>query len=171
METDDVLLHICNKMGNFGIILKAAKYLYENESKSKNLCLIAVLFLKYLAAHSFSSQSDSFNTSSDGLSLIVEDVKNGIDKSETDLYVDGVNFCQQIIRKALLTATEEDTFAICEVLNWVNSCFYLTKKENPIQNEIYKTFYTPSYSLPSLNTLSAIKDYFEICASYTSKYT
>lgn len=171
MDTDHVLLKLCNNIGNFGIIYKAAKYLYENESKSKHLCLIAVLLLKYLAAKNLPAQCESFNTSSDGLlnSLIVEDIKNDEDKSDTDMYLEGLTFCQKIMRKALLTAGPEDMFAICEVINWVNTCFYLTKRGNQIELDIYKTIYTPEFCVPSFKAFSTIKELFDTCATFSGE--
>lgn len=168
MDTDYVLLKLCDKIGNFGLIYKAAKYLYENESKSKHLCLIAVLLLKYLAAKNLLTQGESFNTSSDGVlnSLIVEDIKNDEDKSDADTYLEGLTFCQKIVRKSLLTAGSEDIFPICEVINWVNSCFYLTKRDNSIQSYIYKTIYTPEFCVPSFKVFSAIKESFDTCTSF-----
>lgn len=170
LDTDYVLLKICDKIGNFGLIYKAARHLYENESKSNHLCLITVLLLKYLAAKNLGAQGESFNTSSDDiLNSSVEDVKNDEDKSDTDLYLEGLTFCQKVMRKALLTAGSEDVYAISEVINWVNSCFYLTKRDNPVQPDIYKTIYIPDCCVPSFKVFSTIKESFDTCTTFTGK--
>lgn len=168
VDTDYVLLKLCDKIGNFGVIFKAAKHLYENESKSQHLCLITVLLLKYLGARNWSIQGESSNTSSDGLlnSLSDEDVKNDEDKSDTDMYLEGLTLCQKITSKALLTAGSDDFFAVCEVNNWVNCCFYLTKRDNPVLSNIYKTIYVPQFCVPSFRTFSVIKESFNTCTTF-----
>lgn len=171
LDTDYVLLKICDKIGNFGIIFKAAKHLYENDSKSEHLCLITVLLLKYLAAKNLGALGESFNTSSDGiLNSSIEDVKNDEVKSDTEMYLEGLIFCQKVVRKALLTARSEDVFAICEVINWVNSCFYLTKRDNQIHPDIYKNIYIPDCCVPSFKVFSTIKESFDTCTTFTGKY-
>lgn len=172
LEKDYVLVKLCDRMGHFDMIIKAAEHLYLNEMNSKNLCLIAVLFLKYLTTKNSCRPCESFNESSDGLlsPLYMNDLKKEEDKSETDTCLEGLNLCQKIVSKALLKAGEDDILAIQEVVNWVNTCYYLTKRDNPIQDQLYKNFYTPDSCIASFNTFSTIKEVFEICTAFVGKY-
>lgn len=47
---DTVLLNFCDKAENFNVILQSSELIYDRSSNSQNLCLIAVLILKYIGS-------------------------------------------------------------------------------------------------------------------------
>lgn len=152
-------------------MLKVVQYLNANESAVRNLCLIAVLFLKRLSNQDTSHLGNSFDESE--LDLMCPNITAVTltvrDKHEIDLLRDGLQVCQAIVTKALLQADEDEKFATFEVANWLNCCYYLIRRDNQLQNELYPNFYKPDYCIPSSDTFSRIKQCFDLCTNFVGK--
>lgn len=173
LDKDYILVELSGTIGKFDVILSAAEYLYANESSSRNLCLIVVLFLKCVAFREQELRGDSFCDSYIDLPVqTTNDLKGDEDVHESDMYIQGLKLSQKIIQKALVNAETDQILAVDAVMNWINCCFYMTRIENSLRNDIYKNIYSShSYCAPSYSTFKAIRDVFQCYVGYIGKST
>lgn len=165
LEKDSVLIKFCEKVGKYDAILKIAQHLYNGDSDSKNLCLAAVLLFKYMACSDTQLLCDSFNDVSDDCLLPSHSGSDSLFnlESTSSNFIMGLKLSEQIIIKALINAKENELYEVVEVMNWINSCFYLTRyQENPLQREIFKHRYHSEHTLPAYSTFAAIRNVFDV---------
>ncbi|RZC32599.1 uncharacterized protein BDFB_000923 [Asbolus verrucosus] len=112
LDYDDIYVKLCEKTGDYNLIFKIARRIYDQESSSKNLCLMAILLIKYIGIYKIQLSDDSF-LESEGLIL-----------SDTNCIVDNDDFChglqlaEKIVARVVFKAQLEDVSACVEVVNW-----------------------------------------------------
>ncbi|XP_023312485.1 kinetochore-associated protein 1-like [Anoplophora glabripennis] len=168
LDKDSVLIKFCEKVAKYDAIVKVAERLYDGESDSRSLCLVAVLLLKYTASCDTHMSCDSFSDNSDGC-LLPCDSGPGISSSSenaSNSFVVGSRLCEKIVVKALINAKEYELHDVMEVVNWIYSCFYLTRSQDPLQTELFKHIYHSEHILPASSTFAAIRNVFELFCNF-----
>ncbi|KAG5873673.1 hypothetical protein JTB14_013339 [Gonioctena quinquepunctata] len=171
MDKDEILIKLCERVGKFDVVLKVAEHLYETESNSRSLCMVAILFLKFLG-HQTSSLGSCFDDSYNDMlmtTVALETTKYGNDGDDSDVFLRGLKFSQDVITKALFKAEKEDFPLLVEVMNWVDCCFYLTRQESALQTKLFRNVFNPKQTAPSLTVLNAIRNYFQVYVGYIEK--
>ncbi|KAJ8978820.1 hypothetical protein NQ317_018911 [Molorchus minor] len=162
LDKDDILLKYCQKIAKFDVILESAEHLYKSECSPKNLCLAAVLLLRYVGTtYDMTPFSDSFNDSSCDGFLLPSNASDVFQSSEdsNNNFILGIKLAQSIVRKALVTVDADHLPEVIEVMNWVDSCFYLTRyQENPVEAELFKQIYHSEHTVPGVSAFSAVRN-------------
>lgn len=101
-DTDEILLQLCDSIKKFDILIKAGEYLYETDSSAKNLCVITMLFLKYLGIQNCPQLHTTVFEKIHDQTLPTFDNLNGLDEtSENDKFLKGLKLGDKLIRKAM----------------------------------------------------------------------
>lgn len=167
-----MLIKFCQKVAKYDTILKVAEHLYRSDSDSRNLCLVAVLLLKYMATYDTQLSCDSFSDNSDGCLLPNHSSSDILLNSENSSsnFINGLKLSERIVIKALVSAEKNQLQDVVEVMNWINSCFYLTRsQENSHQTELFKHIYHSEHTVPAYSTFAAIRNVFDIFCSFIGK--
>ncbi|CAG9812993.1 unnamed protein product [Phaedon cochleariae] len=166
---DQILNRLCEKIGRYDIVLKVAEHLNDAESDSKCLYQIAILFLKYLGSNKTVSLEESFDDST--CDLMSQTIANATIRhfdynNDSEMLMRGIKLARNIVTKALCIADKEDIEVIVEIMNWLDSCFYLTRQSSSLQRELFRNLYNPKAIVPSFDMLFSIRSCFQNYLGY-----
>ncbi|XP_057655041.1 uncharacterized protein LOC130893178 isoform X1 [Diorhabda carinulata] len=161
-DKDEVLVKFCEQIKNFEFILKAGEHLYDTNADSKNLCLISGLFIQFLGYNGISAFEPSLleNTCNQTLATF-DNLKYEDDSYKNDIFINGLILAEKILTKARMTATYSDILMVDELSRWINCCYYLTRQDSTLYDELYKNIYCPKANIPSNTVLDTVRNCFE----------
>ncbi|CAH0550737.1 unnamed protein product [Brassicogethes aeneus] len=157
LNKESVILDVCRKLQNFDVIYQSAKYLYENDASPKDLCLATVLIFKYMGT--FQVQlAESFN----------ETLADNLINTDTNVFMEALKLAKKMSLKALMQADREEVMA---VVNWVNSCFYLTlQPSTDLHHAIFSDSYVEKHAIPGYAAFTSIRNIFESYIRYIGTF-
>ncbi|CAH1101856.1 unnamed protein product [Psylliodes chrysocephalus] len=159
-DTDEILLQLCDSIKKFDILIKAGEYLYETDSSAKNLCVITMLFLKYLGIQNCPQLHTTVFEKIHDQTLPTFDNLNGLDEtSENDKFLKGLKLGDKLIRKAM--AKDGTDLQIDKVSKWLDVCFYLTRSNSTLDDYLHPNVYYPKQNMPSSTVLQTIQFCFK----------
>ncbi|KAK9694338.1 Rough deal protein C-terminal region [Popillia japonica] len=154
----EIMTKFCEILcSNFKIIEECASYVYNNETNSKNLCLMATLILKSICPAV--NPCDVFNATS----LMNETMQEPLVNVKNQISC--LRIAHDLSTKAVVHARRDEISACVEVFNWTINSFYITKNSSGIEKSLFSDTHISELSLPSLRSLHCMK---YIVDSYTS---
>lgn len=163
-DRDAVLLNFCSKVEHFNAILQSAELIYETSVDSRDLCLIAVLILKYIG-----SVTSNFNQTA--LDLNETFVPQNAGTTSTNVFVEGLRLAGKAAAKAVLSSDGRDLDACIEVLKWVQTTCFMTLVKNDVLQAEIKCSFVYDLAVPTNNAFGAVKKVFNLYVDYMSKFS
>lgn len=161
-DPNDLLVELCTKLENFTLIHAAAEKMYRSPTNSKSLSLMAILLLKHVGT----SPRCANATISDLNETFVPECS----KSDLKVFMSAYQLAESIAGMAILKADHNDLDVCCEVLNWVQSTYFMVCKEmESVRQEIYRGSFGCDLVLPSYNSFHCVKNVFSLYVDYISK--
>lgn len=153
IDQNQVLLKLCEHVGDFNIILKATKIILDNNCTPDILCRIATLILNCVTLPS--TPFGNYHQQ-----LIEESLlKDG--KVDLSASIKGLRLANKIIVKAILHSNNDETGNCIEIANWIQSTYYLIQDERKNGPTTLKNIYGTDLVLPSVSALNTVKYVFQ----------
>lgn len=158
----EIMTKFCEILcSNFKIIEECASYVYNNETNSKNLCLMATLILKSICPAV--NPCDVFNATS----LMNETMQEPLVNVKNQISC--LRIAHDLSTKAVVHARRDEISACVEVFNWTINSFYITKNSSGIEKSLFSDTHISELSLPSLRSLHCMKYIVDSYTSYLGK--
>lgn len=162
-DENDLIIDICTKLEDFTLIHNGAEKMYITPTTAKNLCLMAILLLKHVGS---SGQGANATISDLNETLLPE-----CSKVDLNVFMSGYQLAERIAARAVLKADKHDLEACCEVLNWMQTTYFMVCKEGEsVKQEIYRGSFGSDLVMPSYNSFHCVKNVFNMYVDYMSRY-